>query len=70
MANIRTLKLNLLADVDQFARQLNKADNDVKGFSGNLKKYGKMAAGAFVAAGAAAGAYAIKIGIEGVQAAI
>jgi hypothetical protein len=70
MADVRTLKLNLLADVDQFNRQLNKADNDVKGFSGNLKKYGKMAAGAFVAAGAAAGAYAIKIGIEGVQAAI
>jgi hypothetical protein len=70
MADVRTMKLNLLADVADFGRGLNKADNDVKGFSSNLKKYGKMAAGAFVAAGAAAGAYAIKIGIEGVQAAI
>jgi hypothetical protein len=70
MADVRTLKLNLLADVDQFNRQLNRADNDVKGFSGNLKKYGKIAAGAFAAAGAAAGAYALKLGIEGVQAAI
>jgi hypothetical protein len=70
MADVRTLKLNLLADVDQFGRSLNKADNDTKGFAGNLKKYGKIAAGAFIAAGAAAGAYAIKIGIDGVKAAI
>jgi hypothetical protein len=70
MANIRTLKLNLLADVDQFARQLNKADKDVKGFSGNLKKYGKVAAAAFGVAAVAAGTYAIKLGIDSVEAAI
>jgi len=70
MADVRTLKLNLLADVDQFGRSLAKADNDTKGFAGNLKKYGKIAAAAFVAAGAAAGAYAIKIGIDGVKAAV
>ena len=70
MADVRTMKLNLLADVADFGRGLAKADNDVKGFSGNLKKYGKMAAGAFAAAAAAAGTYAIKLGIEGVQAAI
>jgi len=70
MADVRTLKLNLLADVDQFGRSLNKADNDAKGFAGGLKKYGKIAAAAFVAAGAAAGAYAIKIGIDGVKAAV
>jgi hypothetical protein len=70
MADVRTLKLNLLADVDQFGRSLAKADNDAKGFAGGLKKYGKIAAAAFVAAGAAAGAYAIKIGIDGVRAAV
>ena len=70
MADVRTMKLNLLADVADFGRGLAKADNDVKGFSGNLKKYGKIAAGAFLAAGAAAGAYAIKLGIDGVKAAV
>lgn len=70
MADVRTLKLNLLADVDQFGRSLNKADNDAKGFAGGLKKYGKIAAAAFVVAGAAAAAYAIKIGVDGVKAAV
>ena len=70
MADVRTLKLNLLADVDQFGRSLNKADNDAKGFAGGLKKYGKIAAAAFVVAGAAAAAYAVKVGIDGVKAAV
>jgi hypothetical protein len=70
MADVRTLKLNLLADVDQFGRSLNKADNDAKGFAGGLKKYGKIAAAAFAVAGAAAAAYAIKIGVDGVKAAV
>jgi hypothetical protein len=70
MADVRTLKLNLLADVDQFGRSLNKADNDTKGFANSVKKYGKIAAAAFVIAGAAAAAYAVKIGIDGVKAAV
>jgi hypothetical protein len=70
MADVRTLKLNLLADVDQFGRSLAKADTDAKGFTKSLGKYGKMAAAAFVVAGAAAAAYAVKIGIDGVKAAI
>jgi hypothetical protein len=70
MADVRTLKLNLLADVDQFGRSLNKADNDTKGFAKSVGKYGKMAAAAFVVAGAAAAAYAIKIGVDGVKAAV
>lgn len=70
MADVRTLKLNLLADVDQFGRSLNKADNDAKGFAGGLKKYGKIAAAAFVVAGAAAAAYAVKIGVDGVRSAV
>ena len=70
LADVRTLKLNLLADVDQFGRSLARADNDAKGFAGGIKKYGKIAAGAFLAAGVAAGAYALKIGIDGVRAAV
>jgi hypothetical protein len=70
MADVRTLKLNLLADVDQFGRSLNQADNDAKGFTKSLGKYGKAAAAAFTVAAAAAGAYAIKLGIDGVKAAI
>jgi hypothetical protein len=69
MADVRTLKLNLLADVDQFGRSLSQADNDTKGFTNNIKKYGKIAAGAFAAAAAAAGAFAVAVGIDSVKAA-
>lgn len=70
MATQRTLKLNLLADVDKFGKGLNKAGDDAKGFGGKISKYGKMAAGAFAGLAVAAGAAAIKIGIDGVKAAI
>lgn len=70
MATQRTLKLNLLADVDKFGRGLKEAGRDTQTFGNKVSKAGKLAAGAFVAAGAAAAAYAIKIGIDGVKAAI
>lgn len=70
MAEIRTLKLNLLADVDQFTKGLGKADNGVQGFGGKLADFGKKAAAAFAVAGAAAAAYAGKLLIDGVKAAI
>lgn len=70
MANVRTMKLNLLADVTQFGKSLSKADQDTKSFSSKMKGYGKMAAGAFAGAAVAAGAFAIKIGVDGVKAAI
>jgi hypothetical protein len=70
MADVRTLKLNLLADVSQFGKTLKTADNDTKSFSSRMKGYGKMAAGAFAGAAVAAGAFAIKIGVDGVKAAI
>jgi hypothetical protein len=70
MATQRTLKLNLLADVDKFGKGLDKAGKDAKGFSGKVSKYGKVAAGAFAAVAAAAGAMAIKIGVDSVKAAI
>lgn len=66
----RALTLKLLADVADFQKKIETADNDVQGFAGKLEKFGKMAAAAFAAAAAAAAAYAVKIGIDGVKAAI
>ena len=66
----RALTLKLLADIDNFTKNINKADNDVSSFGDKITKFGKVAGAAFLAAGAAAGAYAVKIGIDGVKAAI
>lgn len=70
MAGSRTLKLSILADVDDLKKKLGTADNEVQGFGGKLEKFGKVAAAAFAAAAAAAAAYAGKLAIEGVKAAI
>lgn len=70
MAEIRTLKLNLLADVDQFGRALKSAENDTKGFSNKIGKYGKIAAGALAAVGAAAAVMAVKLGVDAVKGAV
>ena len=69
MADVRTMKLNLLADVSKFSTGINTADKEAKGLSGKMEKYGKRMAKAFALAAAAAGAMAVKIGLEGVQAA-
>jgi hypothetical protein len=66
----RALTLKLIADIDDFNKNLNKGSNEVEGFGGKIEKFGKVAAAAFAAAAAAAAAYAIKIGIDGVKAAI
>jgi hypothetical protein len=70
MADVRTLKLNLLADVDQFNRSLATADDSTKSFSKRIGKYSKAMAKSFAIAGVAAGAYAIKLGVDGVKSAI
>ncbi len=70
MADVRTLKLSLLADVNKFLSGMDKADNATKGFSSQIGKYSKAMAKSFAIAGAAAGAYAIKIGIDGARAAV
>jgi hypothetical protein len=70
MAGSRTLKLSILGDVDNLNKSLKTASADVDSFGDKMGKVGKMVGAAFVAAAAAAGAYAIKIGIEGVKAAI
>lgn len=66
----RTLKLSILADVDDLNKKLKAANGDVEASAGKLEKFGKVAGAAFLAAAAAAGAYAIKIGVDGVKAAI
>jgi len=66
----RTLKLSILADVDQLKKSLQQANGDVDDSSSKMGDFAKKAGLAFAAAAAAAGAYAIKIGIDGVKAAI
>jgi ribosomal protein L35AE/L33A len=70
MADVRTLKLSLLADVQKFLSGMDQADNATKSFSSKVGKYSKAMVKSFAVAGAAAGAYAIKIGIDGVKAAV
>jgi hypothetical protein len=70
MAEIRSLKLALLADTKQFIAGLDKADKETRTFSNKLGDALKKGALAFAAVGAAAGAMAIKIGVDAVKAAI
>ena len=70
MAGNRTLKLSILADVDDLNKKLKAANGDVEDSASKLEKFGKVAGAAFLAAAAAAGAYAVKIGVDGVKAAL
>lgn len=70
MAGNRTLKLSILADVDNLKRGLDSADKDVKGFGGSLDSWSSKAGAAFAAAGVAAAAYAGKLALDGVKSAI
>jgi hypothetical protein len=70
MAEIRSLKLALLADTKQFIEGLDKADKETRSFSSKLGDALKKGALAFAAVGAAAGAMAIKIGVDAVKGAI
>jgi hypothetical protein len=65
----RTLKLSILADVDELKKSLNVGSKDVDGFAGKIGDFSKKAALAFAAAAAAAGAMAVKIGVDAVKAA-
>lgn len=70
MAGSRTLKLSILADVDNLKKNLGEGSKEVEGFGGKVEKFGKVAAAAFAAAAAAAAAYAGKLLVDGVKAAI
>ena len=66
----RTLKLSILADVDDLKKKLGEADKAVETNSSRIADFGKKAAAAFAVAAAAAVAYAGKLAIDGVKSAI
>ena len=66
----RTLKLSILADVDDLKKKLGEADKAVEDNSSKISEFGKKAGLAFAAAAAAAAAYGTKLAIDGVKAAI
>jgi len=66
----RTLKLSILADIDNLKKNLDSGSNEVEGFGSKLGDFGKKAAAAFAVAAAAAVAYAGKLLIDGVKSAI
>jgi len=70
MAGSRTLKLSILADVDNLKKNLKQGEQEVEGFGGKLEKFSAAAKAAFAAAAVAAAAYAGKLAVEGVKAAI
>ena len=70
MADYRTLKLSILADVDELKKNLNVGSKEVNSFGSKVADFGKKAAVAFAAATAAAAAYATKLAVDGVKAAI
>ena len=70
MAGSRTLKLSILADVDDLKKKLGQGSTEVEGFGSKITKFGKVAGLAFAAAGAAAAVYAGKLAVDGVKAAI
>ena len=56
----RTLKLSLLADVAEFTKGINTASKDTQSIGDQFTAFGKKAALAFAAAGAAIGAFAVE----------
>lgn len=67
---IPKVKITFDADLDGLRRGVNGASNEVQGFGDRVAKFGKMAGAAFAAAGVAAAAYAGKLLVDGVKAAI
>lgn len=70
MANIRTLKLNLLADTTDFAAGIKKASGQTESFSSNMKNALKSVAKNAALAAAAVGGMAVAFGVDAVKAAI
>lgn len=70
MASIPKVKITFDADLDGLKRGTASAENELNGFGKSVEKFGAMAKAAFAAAAAAAAAYAVKLGVDGVKAAI
>jgi hypothetical protein len=69
MADTRTLKLSLLADVQKFLAGMDKAEKGTKGLNRSISKQSKAMAKSFALVGVAAAAFATKIGLDAVQSA-
>ena len=67
---IPKVKITFDADLDGLRKGVNGASSEVQGFGDKVAKFGKMAGAAFLAAGAAAAAYAGKLLVDGVKSAI
>jgi hypothetical protein len=70
MADIRTLKLQLLADTAQFSTGLDKAATNTTSFTNKIDKVVATAAKAFLGLATAVGTAAFAIGVSAVKAAI
>jgi len=70
MANIRTLKLNLLADTTDFSKGIKKASGQTESFSSSLKSNMKSLAKSAALAGLAVAGMAVAFGVDAVKAAI
>jgi hypothetical protein len=66
----RTLKLSILGDVDQLKKSLSTGTTEVQSFGNKIGDFSKKAGIAFAVAGTAAAAYAGKLLVDGVKAAI
>jgi hypothetical protein len=70
MAGSRTLKLSILADVDDLRKKLGDGSKEVEGFGSKVGDFGKKAGIALGVAATAAAAYAATLLIDGVKSAI
>jgi phage-related protein len=70
MAGSRTLKLSILADVDDLRNKLGTASKETEGFGSKVGDFGKKAGIALGVAAAAAAAYATTLLVDGVKSAI
>jgi hypothetical protein len=70
MAGIPKVKITFDADFDELKRGVKGATNEVESFGSRVADFGKKAGAAFAIAGAAAAAYAGKLLVDGVKAAI
>ena len=70
MAGIPKVKITFDADFDDLKKGIKGGQAEVEGFADKVGDFGKKAAAAFAVAAVAAAAYAVKIGVDGVKAAI
>ena len=68
MADTRTLKLSLLADVQKFLSGMDQAGDSTKGLNSKIGGYSKKMAKAFLGVATAVGAMSIAIGVDAVKA--